>query len=74
MGADISILKAVFQPFNHCIDVADDMECKSKCCGDYSSCICDTKNSRPQATNSRQSESSLELPSKAPDANDRKDK
>ena len=46
MGADIIILKAMFQPFNHCIDVADDMTCESPCCGDYNSCLCDTKNSR----------------------------
>ena len=54
MGADISIIKAAYQPFNHCIDVADDMQCKSNCCGDYSTCTCDTKN-----THSRQSESTL---------------
>ena len=59
MGADISILKAVFQPFNHCIDVADDMECKSKCCGDYSTCTCDTKNSRASTIISRDSDATL---------------
>ena len=57
MGADISIMKAIYQPFNHCIDVADDMTCQSHCCGDYNSCTCDTKNLRP--TDSRQSDSTL---------------
>ena len=64
MGADISILKAIFQPFNHCIDVADDMECKSKCCGDNSSCACDTKNSRASTIMSRDSDATL-TPSEA---------
>ena len=59
MGADISILKAVFQPFNHCIDVADDMSCQSKCCGDDSSCACDTKNSRASTILSRDSDATI---------------
>ena len=59
MGADISILKAVFQPFNHCIDVADDMSCQSKCCGDNSSCACDTKNSRASTIPSRDSDATI---------------
>ena len=46
MGADISIIKTLTQPFNHCIDVADVMECKSQCCGEGNTCSCDTKNSR----------------------------
>ena len=59
MGADINILKAVFQPFNHCIDVADDMSCQSKCCGDNSSCACDTKNSRASTILSRDSDATI---------------
>ena len=56
MGADISILKIKTQPFNHCIDVADDMTCQSKCCGDANSCECDTKNSRASTVISRDSD------------------
>ena len=56
MGADISIIKTIRQPFNHCIDIADDMECQSKCCGDSGSCTCDTKNSRASTIISRDSD------------------
>ena len=55
MGADISIFKAI----NHCIDVADDMTCQSKCCGDANSCACDTKNSRASTIRSRDSDATL---------------
>ena len=59
MGADISIIKTILQPCNHCIEVADDMECKSKFCGNYSSCTCDTKNSRASTIISRDSDATL---------------
>ena len=54
MGVDMSIMKLITQPFNHCIDVADDMTCQSKCCWDANSCACDTKNSRASTMISRQ--------------------
>ena len=69
MGADISILKLITQPFNHCIDVADDMTCQSKCCGDSGSCTCDTKNSRASPISSRDSDTTIvppELAAKTP--------
>ena len=56
MGADISIIKLITKPFNHCIDIADDMTCQSKCCGDANSCACDTKNSRASTIISRDSD------------------
>ena len=59
MGVDMSILKLITQPFNHCIDVADDMTCQSKCCGDANSCESDTKNSRASTTISRDSDETI---------------
>ena len=55
----MSILKLKTQPFNHCIDVADDMTCQSKCRGDANSCTCDTKNSRASTIISRDSDATL---------------
>ena len=66
MGADISIIKLITKPFNHCIDVADDMTCQSKCCGDASSCTCDTKNSRASPVPSRDSDTTIEIAPKTP--------
>ena len=66
MGADISIIKLITKPFNHCIDVADDMTCQSKCCGDANSCTCDTKNSRASPISSRDSDTTLDISPKTP--------
>ena len=71
MGADISIIKLITQPFNHCIDVADDMTCQSKCCGDANSCTCDTKNSRASPISSRDSDTTLDISPKTPLHNSR---
>ena len=59
MGVDMSIMKLITQPFIHCIDVADDMTCQSKCCGDAGSCTCDTKNSRASPISSRDSDETI---------------
>ena len=66
MGVDMSIMKLITQPFNHCIDVADDMTCQSKCCGDANSCTCDTKNSRASTIASRDSDTTLDISPKTP--------
>ena len=75
MGADISRMKAIYQPFNHCIDVADDMTCQSHCCGDYNSCTCDTKNSRQSdSTLATLSRSTIDLAAPAHSHHHSKDK
>ena len=66
MGADISIIKLITKAFNHCIDIADDMTCQSKCCGDANSCTCDTKNSRASPISSRDSDTTLDISPKTP--------
>ena len=66
MGANISIIKLITKPFNHCIDIADDMTCQSKCCGYANSCTCDTKNSRASPISSRDSDATLDNSPKTP--------